>query len=662
MADLTGWLTSKRCRFVDFGTRTYAFNGGNRPQCYDGVGWSYAGIANDPLLTPPSPAFTLGSTGLTGTYRYYIVPANETKITPDSRIETGIPVYWGETSPVDQAVTINGIPATHADPQVTHFWIYRNRNGYLDTGIPDLQQPEAFYYVDSVAVGVTTYADTVQDLELVSSERIDFERLYVPANKYAAVYANRLFTAVADDFTSGTVTVNATASLIDLAGATWPDGVLGGWFQKDGDAKKYRIARRTSTTQILLEEDFVGALSGDTYKIFRDNYVLTFSKWLDAEGNGRDGEENRFYLEVPESRDITGIIEYLNRLLVFTIDRCFFVTATDDDTPDVVTMSEEPIWVGMGAVGGDAICVADGKVYFLSLRGLCVWDGQGQPKLLDGLGADWTDALAPAQFEYCSVAQDPYNGEIVCSVPGAGETENSLEYSYDPLTNGYWPDRHNHPGVFETTRDEDGRPVLIYSQGNFVIQRSRGTNDLVPSGTVAGTVTSTTTLTATDSTAAFFTTGSGLAEAYVHFFDPTTFAHKGSRRIVSNTATELTWSSTGAGGGVLTLVAGDLYTVGAIWWYWKTPHICVPAHAQEGLIAYYGIEPDASTDRTIYLTETRDGTDKAIKRLLANKRFEQTALVQQARTFQLTLESRETNSTMSVRDLLVEREVRGGTQ
>ncbi len=311
-------------------------------------------------------------------------------------------------------------------------------------------------------------------------------------------------------------------------------------------------------------------------------------------------------------------------------------------------------------MSGDAVCLADGFVYFLSLRGLCKWGGSGQPELLNGLGSEWLDSLSPAQLEWASIAQDPYNGEIVISVTGTGLTENSYEYSFDPSTGAFWPDYHTHPGLFLQTRDSTGRPVLLYTHGKYIIQRSRGTNDLVPSGTVSGTVTSSSSLSMTDSTASFFTTGGGLAEAYVHFFHPTTMAHLASRRIYSNTGTALTWAGSGAGSGVYTAAAGTVYQVGSIYWYWKTPVMEVPAHAHSSLSAHIGVNPESG--RYLYLTETTNGVDKAVKSLHANKHFEQFSTLQHGQTMQLKIESRDCNSTVSIRNISLEREVRGGTQ
>lgn len=661
MANLTGWETGKRVRFFDFGERTYCCNGVNRPQCYDGVGWYYSGIENDPSLVAGT--LPLTGTGITGTFHYYVVPANENKVDLSGKYVTGIPVYWGSASPANQTVTVTGIPATHIDPQVTHFHIYRNRNGYLDTGILDSQQPDAFFYVGHVAVGTTTYADTTADTALVDEDRIDFTRFAPPAYKFATVYAHRVFAAGMYERTAGTVTVNTNAVLIDLAGSTWPDGVLGGWFQKDAQAKKYRISRRVSTTQILLEEAFVGALSGANYAISRENHAIWYSKYMDAEGWGINGEENRYYLEMPEKQEVTALIPYRGRLLAFGIDRCHEIQAAEDYDPDAVSISQEPLWKGLGAVGADAVVAADGYVYFLSMRGLARWDGEGQPELLDGLGTDWLDALAPAQLALCALSQDPYNGEIVIAAPAASQTENCLEYSYDPKTGGFWPDSYTHPDTFQQGRAANGKPCLFYNQGAYLVQRSVGTSDMVPSGTVTGVTTSqASTVTATDSTASFYSTGNGLAECYVHFFHPTTHTHIGSRRLSSNTGTILTWSSTGAGGGTLTVAAGSRYFIGPAWWYWKTPVLSASPNAHESLLAHVGVEPGESTERYLYLTETRDGTDKAAKRLIANKPFEQVPTLQAGHTMQLKLESRETNSIVSVRDLVLDREVRGGTQ
>lgn len=664
MANLTGWETGRRVRFINFNDRTYAFNGINRPQCYNGVEWSYAGIENYASLTPPSPAFTLGSGSLTGTYRYYIAPANLNKTNVDGTIRTGIPVYWGQTAPSGQGVTINGIPASHSDPQVTHYRIFRNRNGYFDTGIPDDIQPDAFYYVADVALGTTTYADNLDDTTMSSRERIDFDRQYLPTAKYASSYANRLWTSGMHTFTGGTVTVNANTVLIDLTDDTFPDGVVGGWFTKDGEARKYRIASRSSTTQIVLEEAFVGTLSGDTYSIYRDKHILNYTKWRDCEACGPDGEENRYNVELPGKHEVTGHIPYAGRLLVFAIDRCFWLQAGEDENPDSVAMGEYPLWVGLGAVNGDSIWLADGHVYFLSMRGLCRWDGEGQPELLDGLGTDWLENLAPAELDYCGVNQDPYNGEIVIAAPGASQTENCYEYSFDPKTGGFFPDFYTHPGIFSQGRDSNGDPCLFYAQDNFIIQRSRGTTDLVPSGTVTGTVTSRSSTTATDSTATLFTTGNGLREAYIHFFHPTTHAHLGSRRISSNTGTQVTWSSSGAGGGTLTVDVGTVYVVGSVWWYWKTPVMAVPAHGQSNLACHIGVEPPNTSSRYVYVTETVDGTDKSVKRLVANKRFELVPLLQSGKTMQLKVESREAhliaNDCITIRDITIDREVREG--
>jgi len=658
VANLTGWLTGKRPRFLRFNERTYAFNGANRPQCYDGTSWTFCGIAPDSALV--AGGYTLSGGALTGTYRYYVAAINMNKRDVRGNPVQGIPVYWGETTPSSQDVRLDAIPATHADTQVTHFRVFRNRNGYLDTGVQDSQQPGAFYYVADVAIGTTTYTDSTTDATLSSKDRITFDHQYAPEMKYGAVYAHRMFGTGYHTFSAGTVTVNATNTKIDLASSTFPDGVLGAWFSKDGEVRKYRIDKRNTTTQLNLEEAFVGSLSGSAYKVFRESHIVWYSKWLDAEAWGPNGEENRYYIEVPAKQEVTGLIEFHGRLLVFCVDRCYWINATDEDDPSGVTIGEDPLWVGMGAVSGDAIWLADGYVYFLSMRGLCRWSGQGQPELLDGLGTDWLDDLAPAQLELCSGGQDPYNGEQVIAAPESSQSENGREYSFDWKTKGWWPDRYTHPAIFHQGRDADGKPVLFYAQQNYIVQRSRGTNDLAPSGDVTGTVDSTTTTTLVDTSATFNTTGNGLAEAYVHIFNTTTHALIGSRRISSNTATELTWLSSGAGGGTLTLAAGQTYFVGPIWWYWKTPVFAIPAHEHELMKCWVGVEPDSGTDRKIYVTETRDGTDKAtIKTFTANKVFENVYNLQSGHTHQLKFEVRATDAILSLRDIVSNREVRG---
>ncbi len=114
------------------------------------------------------------------------MPVKNTKLDLDNNVSRGIPILWGTATPSAQKVNVLSIPATFPnDSQVTDWWIYRNRTGYLDTTLPDATQPDAFYYVGEVALGTTSFQDNVEDSTLPSRERIDFERRYVKSSSLA---------------------------------------------------------------------------------------------------------------------------------------------------------------------------------------------------------------------------------------------------------------------------------------------------------------------------------------------------------------------------------------------------------------------------------------------------------------------------------------------
>lgn len=133
--------------------------------------------------------------------------------------------------------------------------------------------------------------------------------------------------------------------------------------------------------------------------------------------------------------------------------------------------------------------------------------------------------------------------------------------------------------------DEWGRVYELFS----------GNRDGVPSGTKQGTVTAATPNTLTDSGAAFFTTGAGLAGMPV-----AVRSSAGAwqwRRIASNTATELTLDTTNGAPWSSVPVAGDTYIVGGIEWHWWTPWLDMqrPELRKSGQWLFLQVKPSSSS-------------------------------------------------------------------
>jgi hypothetical protein len=377
-----------------------------------------------------------------------------------------------------------------------------------------------------------------------------------------------------------------------------------------GDDALYRITARTSA-QVTLDKAYVGACSSASYSIFRYGWEVYFCDYRDYEAWGPDGEAYRWRREVPGRRDAIAGAALANQLFIFTLDQIYAIYGKGIEATDV-KITAEPVFDGLGCVGPDAICTVDNEMYFLSLRGPVAWDGQSAPKLIgEKLGTDWLDVLAADQLKTAAVGTD---GRYVWfSVPATGETENGRVYRYDRLADAWWEERYTHPGFYQYMRDDTGKGAAFYGQGKYLVQTERGTRDLAPSGTVEGIVTSATTLSLTQTSAAF---ASDLVEAYVHVWS-STYVYRGSRRITSNTGTALTWSATGSGGGTLAgIVAGDRYFVGPIWWWWVTKAWEIPGGRSHAVALHVGVD-NHGTGKSLRKWDYVDGTIAATPETVA---------------------------------------------
>ena len=644
---LAGLDTTGRPQFLQFANRVIEFNGRDANRCFDGVSWTYAGIKNE--TSAPTVAAAGGAGALTGTYYYYAVPINKNKPTKLGSYVRGLPVkvltggvHGIALSAQNATITVAN---TTIDTQATHWWIYRNRTGYLNTGLEHSAQPEGFFYAGEITVGNTTLTDSVTDANLQDDEIISFKQALTPAMKYGCVFGDRAWYHGFDDITTGNCTVNADATLIDFAGVTIPEGVVGCWFRKSAEATQYRIISRPSTSQIKLDRAFVGTLSASAYFIFRYPWEVIASDWMDAEAGGFDGEAFRFRRELPGKETVTAKVPYRGMLVVFYNEGAYAISGESSPGFEAYKMTTEPIFTGLGCVGGMCAVEVGGYLYFLSLRGPARWDGSGQPQLIPGLGDDFLSGLAPAQLGNCTVGWA--NGRIRFAVPETGETCPSKVYLLDIDTGSWWPETHNHPSCYMHDLDTTGKPACFHGAGNFIVQDDSGYLDLTTeaAGTTSGVATGVSTTSLTMTTATFYTTGDGLKECYIHIFSAAG-THLGSRKITTNTGTVINWTTALAG-----LAAGNVFYIGSVWAYWKTKDFQPEDRMQHNEEVFLTLDKDTGhSTGTVRKTEYLDGTADDTQTVTADE-LEKFPLYQRAQRYALKFESREPGVRIGIRTL-----------
>ncbi len=516
---LTGMDLSAKVHFVQYGNLLFVFNGRNRMRVMDTKGWSLAGIdggIDGPTFVPSTslsgggvvrvstaaipftkPLIRINSSvaiqsPTTYGYVYYVVAANYNQVDAFGRAKEALPSSPSVPITVtDQVITIGNIPATHIDPQVTHWNIYRNKSGEYDTGL--LPENQDFYLVDKVAIGTTTYADSTPDDLLTGHDLVRFFQNVPPTCTMAEVYGDRIFACGFNPIQDGTVTVNADTTKIDFSGVGYnlPDGVKGCWFQVQGQVAKYRIKSLISSTQIQLADAFVGALSAGAYTIYRNPWEIYFSQQGNVQAWGEDGEFERNRLDLPGHETPTAMKAFGGALLIFTAKNIYAITGKGP-ARTAVKLLPDPIYSGFGCVGQDAICVMDNECSFLSPRGPATIT-TGAPRLFGiVLNDDWLTSLTTREAALAVMGTDDFS--VWVSVPVSGQTICSKTFRYERQTQSWWEETEMCPTIFvrENLDSTDPyRPKLYYLQDRFVIQPKSGTLDLVAAaltGTLAAPV------------------------------------------------------------------------------------------------------------------------------------------------------------------------------
>lgn len=414
----------------------------------------------------------------------------------------------------------------------------------------------------------------------------------------------------------GSTAVSGTAQVINCSSSVIADGLVGTWFIKDGASLKYRVTGRNSATQFTLDSLHAASLSASAYTIWRDGWEIIASDFGDFDAWGPESEGARWRREVPGRDEAMAGIVVNGNLIIFTPLSIYAISGKGTRWEDI-KITPEPIYRGLGSVCRDVYAI-DGECYFMSTRGPCVLRG-GAPQMIgQKLLTDWLDGLNASEQRLCTVFGSGNN--VWFAYPVADATENSKCWRFERDTQSWWPETEMHPRFgFNDDGDDGSVGNAFYAQGKFVIQPDYGTLDLVDAA-LAGAVTTGGTTTLDCAAATFPTSGGGLIEAYVRVFRTTAGVQSfvGARRITANTGTQLTWASSGSGGGSLTVAIGDTIEIGKPWWKWKTRSMSVPGHVSEIVRALieFGSAPGAGTDG--YLATSIRKTDYVDQRAQSN--------------------------------------------
>ncbi len=531
------------------------------------------------------------NTGISGTYYYAVAPANSKRTNAYGRMIEGNPsIVSAVASPSNQSVTVGNIPSTHADEQVDRWNIYRTTNGGYDTGLVPQQQD--FFYLTYVPIGTTSKVDTEPDSSgwyqgnNDNSNRLRWYQNMPPTAKWMAEYAGRIFLAGFDPIT-GTCTVANGSATVNTISVTLPNGTKGCYIRFAGEQERYEIKTwiAGSPPTLTLDRVYEGTqTSATSFSIHRGDEIW-FSEENDGDAFGKDGEQRRNMRRLPGGREVTGIAPFQQSMIVFTHTEIWVIYGKGPNPFDIKLITDAAC-IDAGCVSHDTICRVGNELHFLSLDGPASISSSGTSISVNlygvPLNVDWLDGLTAVELERACAGTD--GRAVWYSVVASGQVMNSKTFRFERDDGSWWEELGCNPKRFIRQDGTDGQlSVLFYLQGKAIVRPAYGSLDLVSAALGAASPTATTNLKMTAT--GFPTTNGGLVECYVRLYSGGTPTNQlgtlvATRRIISNTSTEITWSSdaTLPGSGTVD-VAYDEYEIGNIPWYWQTRTQETPGHA-----------------------------------------------------------------------------------
>lgn len=232
----------------------------------------------------------------------------------------------------------------------------------------------------------------------------------------------------------------------------------------------------------------------------------------------------------------------------------------------------EELHSSFGCISQEAGCEVKGRYYgWDEIKGpywtdLTNWEPIGDFKIGQLLGTLNRDAL-----EQIRAVHDEEHSLVIWAIPTTGSARKRTLVAYHYVLQSWLPPitglEYTSLTQYTTTAGTLG--VYAGDEWGRVWRLFDGDRDAPSTGTVQGTVTSATSSSLTDATAAFYTTGSGLAGVPVAVLSPAEVWQW--RRVASNTATTLTLDTVNGTTWTTTPQADWTYIVGGLQWYQWVP-------------------------------------------------------------------------------------------
>lgn len=292
--------------------------------------------------------------------------------------------------------------------------------------------------------------------------------------------------------------------------------------------------------------------------------------------------ENFDYVGKDDGEAVTAIIDAFEQTVCFKKTSIWSIRG-DDPQSWVV----DKIVPDSGTLSHRSVALIDGALHWWDpVQGPMRWTGPGSDPepvgmLLISSSVD-SDAVnyAKANRVVCSTAPHPDHNLVIWGTAEknpegeASFVNNGILFPWNYRLRRWASDKWNPMDCASLATIENANNEKLLYIGGYYGQIFRYTeidSDGVDSGTKSGNVTSATSNTLTDSTAAFMTTGAGLKGRYAYVVAPGGFDVQ-RRRIGSNTGTQitldagLTWATTPVPG-------VHTYVIGGPDWQWDTANV-----------------------------------------------------------------------------------------
>ena len=568
---IAGLTADKKPSLQNFRNFAYFTDGFNMPYYfneYEGDEWYH----RTPVEVPTETHAGAGAmTAVAGGFIYAITEANFNSSDGIHQCHqtnlSGQSVITGNFAAKDVIVTV---AAAALNTMATHKMIYGTEDG-----------GSIFYYLGAVAVGTTTFTDNniTRDSNLAlgklttnSDGTVTQTLLNYPMrmHKFLTASKSRIFASGAGILDTGTVTVVNGDATVAGAATAWPKSIVGAYFQKDGDSRKYLIASWTSATSIELSETYGGTgTAGSDYTIREDSNIVRYSTKHPITGISLPWSfPADHYSRILRSDDseIRGMGILGESPVVFKEYSHYLLTEYNDD----MIIEESQTKVGTKSHWSIARTSDNGNLIFCTPEGL-IYETNGNSATYLGIDLkDTDDGINRTRVDTVhGVWVDTKQWYMLAySAEGSTRHDRVLVYDYELKQWGIWAiDINCMAMIIEEVGGQDERRPWFGSVGGFVYKMladdcnfGSGT-----AGTLSGTATGFGAATLTDTTAAFYTTGDGQTDVYVQLYD-TDGVFQEQQKVASNNATIITvdtnWTSTP--------VAGWTYTVGGIICFWKS--------------------------------------------------------------------------------------------